>query len=432
MKIRSAFCYRMVLISLVNLTIILGMFYVYKMYYDKFPETIVLETKKEQVLSYDLPVSASIYVKKDETDSISVSSEAITEVDFARSITFVASKPQRYVLKTKLFGVIPLKNVDINVVDEVKIIPLGVPVGIYAKMDGLLVVDTGDFKNEQGKICMPSKDLLYPGDYILKINGVSLKSKYELVSYINQCNGEWQILTIERDGTEKKIKILPQKNEAGEYKLGIWIKDNVQGIGTLTYLTQTGEFGALGHGIIDMDIQTVLRVKEGNLYPSKILGVQKGTKGTPGEMSGVIFYGQEPLGSIRYNSDTGIYGDFDMLKTEYLTKSMDELFSYSGMEIAYKNEIQTGKAQILCTMEGKTQYFDINIDKIYPNTDNINKSMKITITDEKLLNLSGGIVQGMSGSPIIQEGKIVGAVTHVLVNDSTRGYGIFIENMLEH
>lgn len=432
MKTKALLIYRIVLISLVNLILILGFAYVYKTYYDKIPQTIVIETKKEQVLSYDLPVSGTIYLSNDEEDSVNATSQAIMEVDFNNDVTFIASRPENYVLKTKLFGLIPLKSVDISVVDEVKIIPVGVPVGIYADTEGLLVVETGEFKDSEGKDCEPSKDLLYPGDYILAINDIPLDSKYDLVSYIDASEGKAQILTIERDSVIKEVEITPKENEAGEYKLGIWIKDNAQGIGTLTYITQTGEFGALGHGIIDLDIQTILRVDDGNLYPAEILGIRKGEKGTPGEMSGVIFYGQEPLGDIEYNYETGIYGVYDLSKTEYLLDSMADNFSYSGMEIAYKNEIKTGKAQILCTINEETKYFDINIDKIYLDADNINKSMKITVTDEELLSLTGGIVQGMSGSPILQNGRIVGAVTHVLVNDPTRGYGIFIENMLEY
>ena len=176
----------------------------------------------------------------------------------------------------------------------------------------------------------------------------------------------------------------------------------------------------------------MVEIENGSLYRSEIMGIKKSEKGKPGEMSGVIFYGQSPLGSIEYNDETGIYGQYDLDKTEYLFKDLEEAFITNGMEVAYKNDIREGKAQMLCTINGETQYFDITIDKIYQNAENINKSMKITVTDKELLAVTGGIVQGMSGSPIIQDGKVIGAVTHVLINNPERGYGIFIEDMLEH
>lgn len=432
MKTKALKIYRIVLISLVNLIIILSFFYVYKSYYDRLPGSIILEIKKEQVLSYNVPVSGTIYLSSNTDEALEVSSIAVTEVDFSEEVILFASRPQNYIIKTKLFGLIPFKSVDVSVVDEVRIIPIGVPVGIYANTDGLLVVQTGEFEDEDGTKHAPCTEVIYPGDYILKINGKSLDSKYQLVSAIEECEGKSQTLTIERDEKIFEVEVVPKENESGDYKLGIWIKDNAQGIGTLTYVTGTGQFGALGHGIIDLDIQSVLEINDGNLYKAEIMGIRKGQKGTPGEMSGVIFYGQDPLGDIEYNYETGIYGQYDLEKMDYLLKGMQDKSITEGMEIAYKNEIHTGNAQILCTINDITRFYDITIDKIFLNSENINKSMKITVTDEDLLTMTGGIVQGMSGSPIIQDGKVVGAVTHVLINDPTRGYGIFIEDMLQH
>ena len=429
---KSLFIYRIVLISLVNLILILGCILIYKSYYDKLPGTIILETKKEQVLSYDLPIKGEIYLSDANKNVLNASTEAVSKVDFASEITMVASRPQNYIVKTKLFGLIPFKKVDISVVDEVLIIPIGVPVGIYTNTDGLLVVQTGAFENQHGEKCEPCKKSVYPGDYILAVNDLTLESKYQLVSLIKECEGQSVTLTIKREDKVFDVEVLPAENEAGEYKLGMWVKDNAQGIGTITYITSSGEFGALGHGIVDLDIQEILEIENGSLYRAEIMGIKKSEKGKPGEMSGVIFYGQSPLGSIEYNDETGIYGQYDLAKTEYLFKDLEEAFITNGMEVAYKNEIREGKAQMLCTINGETQYFDITIDKIYQNAENINKSMKITVTDKELLAVTGGIVQGMSGSPIIQDGKVIGAVTHVLINNPERGYGIFIEDMLEH
>ena len=423
--------YRIILGLLIGFILILASGLVYKTYYDKLPGNIILEAKKEQVLSYHIPVSGTVYLNNNEK-TLETAAVAISELNFNSDITLVASKPQSYRIRTKLFGIIPFKNVDISVVDKVNIIPIGVPVGIYANTDGLLVVQTGKFMGQDGKQYSPCMKVIFPGDYIVALDGEKLESKYQLVSEIESCDGESKTLTVKREGEIFDVEIMPRENESGEYKLGIWVKDNAQGIGTLTYVTSSGEFGALGHGIIDLDVQTILKINDGNLYKAEIMAIKKSEKGTPGEMTGVIFYGQDPLGEIYYNFETGIYGQYDLNKMDYLLKGMKELVITEGMEIAYKNEIMEGKAEILCTINGETQFYDIFINKIFMDADNVNKSMKITITDKKLLEMTGGIVQGMSGSPIVQNGRIVGAVTHVLVNDPTRGYGIFIENMLEH
>lgn len=432
MKKNIILIYRIILISLVNLICILSFIYVYKTYYDRLPGTIILETKKEQMLSYNLPVSGKVYLNEEKEETMATSSVAISELDFNADITLIASRPQNYVIKTKLFGFIPFKNVDVSIVDEVSVIPIGVPVGVYANTDGLLVVQTGEFENENGTKCAPCEEVILPGDYILKINGEKLESKYQLVSVIEACDGQSQRLTVERGEMVFDVDVVPKENEAGEYKLGIWVKDNAQGIGTLTYVTSSGEFGALGHGIVDLDIQTILEINDGNLYKAEIMAIRKSRKGSPGEMTGVIFYGQDPLGDISYNYETGIYGKYDFEKMDYLLKGVKDKSVTQGMEIGYKNVIKEGTAQVLCTFNGETKYYDIYIDKIFMNAENVNKSMKITVTDEELLALTGGIVQGMSGSPIVQDGKVVGAVTHVLINDPTRGYGIFIEDMLQH
>ena len=430
MKKKFLFFYRIGLIVITGIVMIISSVFLLQSYYDKLPGNIILEAKKEQILSYNLPISGEIFLSSKE-ETLATASKAISEVNFRSDITLVASKPQKYIIKTKLFGVIPFKTVDVSVIDEVHIIPLGVPVGIYANTDGLLVVQTGKFETDQGDTCAPCEQVIFPGDYILKINGEKLENKYQLVSAIKNCGGESQTLTVERDEHIFDVQVLPREHEGGQYKLGIWIKDNAQGIGTLTYITSTGKFGALGHGIVDLDIGEILKIESGNLYKAEIMAIKKSKKGSPGEMTGIIFYGQDSLGDITNNYETGIYGQYDLGKMDYLTKGMKENSATEGMEIAYKNEVTEGEAKLLCTIEGKTGYFDIDIDKIYLDAANLNKSMKITVTDEKLLAITGGIVQGMSGSPIIQNGKVVGAVTHVLINDPAKGYGIFIEDMLQ-
>ncbi len=213
--------------------------------------------------------------------------------------------------------------------------------------------------------------------------------------------------------------------EDQEYKLGIWVRDNTQGIGTLTYVEEDGSYGALGHGISDTDTGELLDIAGGELYQAQIVVCPlKGTKGNPGELSGYIDYDDSKrIGTIDSNTQKGIFGsvgDGCMYK-----------LPLTSMEVGYKQEVETGEAQILAELEGEVKAYQVNITDIYRDQADTNKAFAIQVTDPELLAATGGIVQGMSGSPIVQNGKLIGAVTHVFVQDSTKGYGIFIEKMLE-
>ena len=202
------------------------------------------------------------------------------------------------------------------------------------------------------------------------------------------------------------------------------MRDDTQGIGTLTYVTENGNFGALGHGISDIDTGNLLSIKGGNLYCAQILGVQKGEKGSPGELSGLIRYRNDNvIGKIRANSTNGIYGNF--------TENDQQQVALHRMKLGFKQDVRTGPASVLCDIGNGVKEYEAEITKIDMNHEDTNKSFVIRITDQELLNTTGGIVQGMSGSPILQNGKIIGAVTHVFVQDAASGYGIFIENMLD-
>ena len=210
-----------------------------------------------------------------------------------------------------------------------------------------------------------------------------------------------------------------------EYKLGIWVRDNAQGLGTVTFLNGDSRFGALGHGIHDMDTGKLLAISRGTLYSTSIKDIQKGADGTPGGMEGIIIYNNyNVLGTIEQNTEEGIYGEIGRI---------DTLFSdQAPVETAAKEEIREGAATIRCAVEGEVKEYDIEITKIDTHAKEANKGLEIRVTDQDLLSVTGGIVQGMSGSPILQDGKLVGAVTHVFVSDPARGYGIFIENMLKN
>lgn len=231
------------------------------------------------------------------------------------------------------------------------------------------------------------------------------------------------IMTLRRGEEITEVKIKPEGNPNGEWKLGIWIRDNAQGIGTLTYVDTDETFGALGHGINDVDTSTLMLLEEGALYKTEIIGITRGEDGSPGELTGYIEYENENIiGEITENTAEGIFG---VCKEEIVQQT-----SFAPIPIALKQEVVIGPAQIICSVTGEPQYYDIVIEELHLEEGNINRGLVIKITDEELLALTGGIIQGMSGSPIIQNGKLVGAVTHVLVQDSASGYGIFIENML--
>lgn len=333
------------------------------------------------------------------------------------------SAEEPYTIECKLFGVIPVKNIQVDVVERSKVIPCGSPVGIYMKTRGILVVGTGAVNGMDGVDYEPAASVVQSGDYILGVNGNPISDKKELISRINESGGSDITLEVQRKGEITDLKVTPVMTGTSEYKTGIWVRDDTQGIGTLTYVDENGNYGALGHGISDVDTSTLLSLQEGKLYPSDIISVVKGEKGVPGELAGVIRYDEnEVMGSITANTEAGIFGK--------VTDSFKSQLKGTPIEVGLKQEIETGSATILCTVDGTVKEYDIEIEKVLLNSSDVNKSMVIKVTDEELLQKTGGIVQGMSGSPIIQNGKLIGAVTHVFIQDSTSGFGIFAENMI--
>ena len=327
-------------------------------------------------------------------------------------------------MQVKLFGILPFKQVGIRVIEDQELIPVGVPIGIYVKTEGVLVVGTGEFASQGAGKVSPAKNILKSGDYVIKLNGTEVTGKDDFITRIENCGGEQQILTIRRDAETYDVRIKPERDRTGKYKIGVWVRDNAQGVGTMTYIDENGNFGALGHGINDVDTSTLMEMNDGTLYQTEIISIRKGAAGQPGEMTGMIVYSDDRiLGDITSNSIRGIFGKCNQ---KALALGTEE-----ALPIGLKQEIEKGPAQILCTVDGTTRYYDIEITEIHLDHDNVNRGIELRVTDPELLSVTGGIVQGMSGAPIIQKGKFVGAVTHVLVQDSTRGYGIFIENMLE-
>lgn len=330
-----------------------------------------------------------------------------------------------YTVECSLLGVIPVKEMQVEVVERKELVPGGEPVGIYMKTEGVLIVGTGEVCDINGLAQEPGGQIVKSGDYILEVNHVPVTKKEEVTEQINKAAGNEVELTLFRNGEEIEVLVPVVQTGLSEYKAGIWVRDDTQGIGTLTYQNANGNFGALGHGISDIDTSTLLTLQYGRLYQADIRSVIKGENGAPGELAGVIRYNQsEVIGTISENTGIGIFGTLD--------ENWKPYDNAKAVEVGYKQEIKTGPAVIRSAVSGEVKDYDIEIEKINMNSSDANKSMVIRVTDPELLALTGGIVQGMSGSPILQSGRIVGAVTHVFVNDPAKGYGIFIENMLEH
>ena len=246
-----------------------------------------------------------------------------------------------------------------------------------------------------------------------------------MIETVNKSNGKTVEVKYKRNEQTITTSIEPAKVNENEYKLGLWVRDAAAGVGTMTfYEPSSGMFAALGHGIADIDTSELINIESGELTTTNILSIVKGQKGTPGEIRGTI-ENSESLGSIYKNTSFGVYGKVQ-------SKNKLDINNMEEMDVALRDEIKTGKAQILCELEnGKTEKYDVEIKKLYLNNNENNKSMVIKITDEKLIEKTGGIIQGMSGAPIIQNGKFIGAVTHVLVNDPTVGYGVFADIMIK-
>lgn len=397
------YSYRKLLIILFMLNLFaIAAFYI-KYCKSQLPNTIHIKKGEKISLCYNIPASATINNQK---------------IKLNRTFIFQKCSSGQYEMKTSLFGAIPLKKIKVKVVDGQKVIPSGQVVGIYVETNGLLVIDTDGFTGENGVDHAPSKNKLYRGDYIKKIDGADVLSKKQFIEKINQSNGNSVTLTVSRRSKVLKIKIKPEFSKTYHmYKIGAWIRDNTQGIGTMTYIKKDS-FGGLGHGIYDMDTGKLLKIKGGFLLTPQIYSIKKGKSGTPGEIVGSIEYKEENIiGSIKKNTEKGIYG----------TVSDTESKAY---EIGYRQDVKKGKAYILSNLTGSMKKYEIRISKVVPSDTDVLKSMEIEVTDKRLLNLTNGIIQGMSGSPIIQDGKLIGAVTHVFVDDPTKGYAILMETMI--
>lgn len=348
--------------------------------------------------------------------------ETLNVTNHSHGFSMMSQETGEYQVPVRLFGIVPVKKVDVRVIQKMKIAPSGEPIGIYVETNGLLVLDTAEIEGRDGLTYAPGENVLQAGDYILKWNNQSVATIRDLNREIQKSKDKKTTVLIRRNKEKMKVAVRPVLAADKTYKIGTWVREDTQGIGTLTYVTKEGKFGTLGHGITDVDTGTLLNLQGGELFQTKILDIIRGTKGEPGELQGYInMVATNEIGKITRNTDIGVFGEMESGRAS----------EYAGeyMPVGMKQDIQKGKAYVYVNLEGKAKQYEIEIESIDINSKD-NKSMEIHVTDPALLRLTGGIVQGMSGSPILQNGKIVGAITHVLVDDPTRGYGVFIETML--
>ena len=329
-------------------------------------------------------------------------------------------------LNLNLFGTIPVKEIDVNVIPKTKVVPMGNLIGAKLYTSGVLVVGMSEIQGDDQQKHKPYEGSgIEEGDMIVEMDSKKIANTDELVETVNSSKGKVIQIKYVRNDETITTSIQPIKSEDNEYKLGLWVRDAAAGVGTLTfYEPSTGKFAALGHGIVDVDTGDIINIANGELVTSNLVAIKKGEKGTPGEIKGSIDSGVT-IGNISKNTNFGVFGLVS-------NKNNLNLNGAKEYEVALRSEIQTGKAEIICELEnGKKEKYKIEISKIYTSNNYDNKSMMIKITDERLLQKTGGIIQGMSGSPIIQNGKFVGAITNVLVSDPTTGYAIFGDLMVK-
>ncbi len=328
--------------------------------------------------------------------------------------------------KVKLFGIFDVKDIDISVIERTKVIPIGQLAGIKLRTSGILIVGMSEIEGEDNIKYKPYENSgIQEGDTILQIDNINVTDTKDLIEIVNLSKGKTVNIKYARNEEMLECNIKPVKISETEYKLGLWVRDSAAGIGTMTYIEpKSDKFAALGHGITDIDTGNILNISNGQFITTKIVSLIKGTNGNPGKIQGSINE-QSKIGKIEKNSIFGIYGT-----VEDITKVNPN--NNQAIDVATRNEIQLGDATILCSFDGnRVEEYRIQIDKIYINNDYNNKSMLIKVIDEELLKKTGGIIQGMSGSPVLQNGKFIGAITNVLINDPTKGYSVFGDLMVK-
>ncbi|NMA67359.1 MAG: SpoIVB peptidase [Clostridiaceae bacterium] len=387
------------------------------------PNNITLITGEDYNLSFISPLFLQAYSNSNILLLKDSSKKAMNA--FENPYNLKATNEGEAQISLRMFGIIPVKTVQVKSIVNQKVLASGSPIGIKLKTNGIVIINISSVILENGSKISPAETAgLLTGDVILKANGKELNNIRELLDIVETSEGKPIEIVYKRQNTQHITTITPIKSgEDDKYRLGIWVRDSSAGIGTLTFVDPINHvYGALGHGINDIDTGSLLQVGSGELLESNIQGIKKGLKGSPGELEGDFMSKSRVIGDIKLNCDFGVFGNFNDTNTKKWGRSM---------QIGSHSMVHEGPATILtCIDNTEVKEYKIEIQKISRLDLNSTKNMVICITDERLLKATGGIVQGMSGSPIIQDGRLIGAVTHVFINDPTRGYGVFIESMI--
>jgi len=386
------------------------------------PDVLHMTPGQEHKLNLGIPLNVS--VEEDGAAVLASGDETLGDV-MRTSINLAPGSTGESYLHFSLLGLLPVKNIQVQVQPERILVPGGQAIGVALQTSGVLVVGTSDLSG--GQEPNPARQAgIKPGDLIHTVNGDQIESATHLALVVNENGAKPLRIGVERQDQHLNFDVQPAIDRLdGNYRLGIWVRDSTAGVGTLSfYDPKDGSFGALGHAITDIDTGMALTVAEGQILQAQVVDVQRGERGTPGELKGSFLKDKIILGSITKNNVFGIYGA--------MGKPIEASLYPQGLPVGARSMVHPGKATILSTVEGgQTREYEIEIVRCTPQNKAAQKGIVIKVTDPQLLSKTGGIVQGMSGSPILQDGCIVGVVTHVYVNDPTHGYGMYIDWMLE-
>jgi len=392
-----------------------------------FPKELYVLQGEQRVIDFNLPLQLSAIMDENSIMEVNGTKKNSYDLNLSKPIKLQSKEIGELDLTIKLFGILPIRSMKVKVIPDVKLYPGGQSIGVKLKTKGVIVVGLSEIEDIEGNIRSPGLDAkINVGDILYRINGKRVNTAEEVSKAINNISNEPVELELKRRNKWIKLNVKPIKDKNdNKYKIGLWVRDNTAGVGTLTfYHENTNKYGALGHGITDVTTGIIMPVNNGEIVSAKVGSVLQGQKGRPGEIRGIFYNEDEIIGNIEKNTSYGLYGK---IYTNLSNNRID-----TPLSIGLQQDIQEGPAKILTTVEEDiVEEFDIEIEKIVNQSEKSGKSMIIKVTDPKLLEKTGGIVQGMSGSPIIQNNKIIGAITHVFVNDPSKGYGIFIEWMLE-
>lgn len=397
--------------------------YSYIVFFTAIPENVFL--LNNEILTLRMPIGIS-QVETTITNNYNSNNE---KENFTEKInkTTVNDGINYTNIEIKLFGNISLKNIKVAKLEEIKVVPVGKVIGLKMYTDGVLVVGLSEVEDTNNYKIKPYENSdIKPGDTIVEINKKIIEDIDNLKQVINDSKGNEIEITILRNGKLLNTNIIPVQTEDSKYQLGLWVKDAATGVGTITfYEPESNFFGILGHGITDSDTNNLINIDSGELVTAKVISLKRGEENVPGEIKGTIVNSQI-IGEITKNTQFGVFGKLNNLTTLNIDVS-------KSIEVASREEIREGEAKILCSVNSSnvSKEYKIEIEKIYIENDYNNKSMLIKITDEELLKETGGIIRGLSGAPIIQNGKFVGAITNVLVSNPQMGYGIFADMMIK-